>query len=797
MKRFLLLLMLSGVAINSAAQDIELKTQFNGHYDYTAFGNTLNLEENESATDCEILTESSANLNLNSNQNIEAAYLYWAGSGPGDFNVELNGQPISAEETFNYQLDSYRQFFAAFADVTAIVTNAGAGNYTLSELDLTNNIGTYYCSTGTNFGGWSVIVVYEDQSLPLNQVGIYDGLQAVSIENTSVTINLDNLNVIDNQGAKIGFLAWEGDEELAVEESLIINGDVISNPPLNPVDNAFNGTNSFTNSSALYNMDLDFYDIEDNIEPGDQSATIVLNSGDGVVSSDFVMVNNIVTVLNSQLPEPEPEIDNVVTTCDSDSVYIDYTINNYNSTAPLQAGNPIQFFADNNLIGTTSTTGEIPIDGTESNQIAFALPPATPDNFQLQIRVNFLNNGDLAVNEINPENNTAEQQASIDDLSLKNPLQDLSQCDDASNDGKAIFDLNVNAALAQGEQTNTEVAFFRSQEDAENQVEPITNPDSFENEETPQVIYLRLSVPGNDNCVIIASFTIDVFYQPHKPAAPDMIRCQPAAFNQPVAFNLENQSSPIHESQPQSLVTYYSSESDAIDDQNPISDTENFEATGNPEIIWVRVSNENNALCYAINSFKLKVKTAEVKALDSIQHCDKGDNRASFDLNQVDSQINLSLTQQKDGFYTSLDDAAKSRQKILNTGDFQNDENPQRLFLRVTSEEDCATYYSFLIGVENCPPFIPDGFSPNGDGVNDRFFISGLYDIFPDFDLKIFSRYGNIVYEGDNDVKAWDGTANHGLTGKGSQLPSGTYYYVLNLHDPNFSIYKGWVYLQR
>ena len=72
------------------AQDISLFNQLNGHLDYTAIGNTLNTSENNSAVDCVINTASSASLNLSSTQTIEAAYLYWAGSGSGDFNVTLN-----------------------------------------------------------------------------------------------------------------------------------------------------------------------------------------------------------------------------------------------------------------------------------------------------------------------------------------------------------------------------------------------------------------------------------------------------------------------------------------------------------------------------------------------------------------------------------------------------------------------------------------------------------------------------------------------------------------------------------
>jgi hypothetical protein len=72
--------------------------------------------------------------------------------------------------------------------------------------------------------------------------------------------------------------------------------EINQQPTLESVD-AFNGTNSFTGSTSLYNMDLDVYTIQNNINIGDTSAQIQLTSG-----QDFVMINAIVTKLNSQLP---------------------------------------------------------------------------------------------------------------------------------------------------------------------------------------------------------------------------------------------------------------------------------------------------------------------------------------------------------------------------------------------------------------------------------------------------------------------------------------------------------------
>src|SRR5690606_41172121 len=83
------------------AQPIELYNTFFGKYDYTAIGNTMNPVENQLnalnpiAYPCNILTSSSANLNLAPGQTVVAAYLYWAGSGTGDFNVTRSEEHTS------------------------------------------------------------------------------------------------------------------------------------------------------------------------------------------------------------------------------------------------------------------------------------------------------------------------------------------------------------------------------------------------------------------------------------------------------------------------------------------------------------------------------------------------------------------------------------------------------------------------------------------------------------------------------------------------------------------------------
>jgi len=79
--------------------------------------------------------------------------------------------------------------------------------------------------------------------------------------------------------------------------------------------------------------------------------------------------------------------------------------------------------------------------------------------------------------------------------------------------------------------------------------------------------------------------------------------------------------------------------------------------------------------------------------------------------------------------------------------------------------------------------FIPEGFSPNGDGVNDLFVIRYV-PAEVNVRLDIYNRWGNRVYHRENYQNDWDGTANEGMgvaTGKG--LPDGTYFYQVTLSN--------------
>lgn len=93
----------------------------------------------------------------------------------------------------------------------------------------------------------------------------------------------------------------------------------------------------------------------------------------------------------------------------------------------------------------------------------------------------------------------------------------------------------------------------------------------------------------------------------------------------------------------------------------------------------------------------------------------------------------------------------------------------------------CATATA-IVTVVGMDVKVPDAFSPNGDGINDSFVIKGL-ESYPNNVLRIFNRWGNVVFT----MKGYDNTWNGVNGGKGlhigTDLPDGTYYYIIDLGD--------------
>ncbi len=140
-------------------------------------------------------------------------------------------------------------------------------------------------------------------------------------------------------------------------------------------------------------------------------------------------------------------------------------------------------------------------------------------------------------------------------------------------------------------------------------------------------------------------------------------------------------------------------------------------------------------------------------------------------------------TKQENGNYTYLwntDDAANkdvitnasSNPTIIRLDEQLNDD----IILEITNGL-CSTEREFLLQVLY-PLFVPNAFSPNGDGSNDFWEISGLAD-FPQATVSVFNRWGNRVFE---ETKNYTNT--NAWTGEKS--PVGTYYYIIKLNREGY-----------
>ncbi|QWX84309.1 gliding motility-associated C-terminal domain-containing protein [Cellulophaga sp. HaHaR_3_176] len=85
--------------------------------------------------------------------------------------------------------------------------------------------------------------------------------------------------------------------------------------------------------------------------------------------------------------------------------------------------------------------------------------------------------------------------------------------------------------------------------------------------------------------------------------------------------------------------------------------------------------------------------------------------------------------------------------------------------------------------------------TPNNDGRNDTFEITGVEYCNYTFDVMIFNRWGNKVYEGKDYQNDWGGFAPNKSFGSSTHLPTGTYYFIININGSDLEPLNGYIYV--
>jgi len=96
----------------------------------------------------------------------------------------------------------------------------------------------------------------------------------------------------------------------------------------------------------------------------------------------------------------------------------------------------------------------------------------------------------------------------------------------------------------------------------------------------------------------------------------------------------------------------------------------------------------------------------------------------------------------------------------------------------VTDDNNCEVTGAAAIDPQDrlCAVFMPNAFSPNGDGMND-IFRAKVHDAVSEFRLSVYGRWGQLIFETDNPQGGWDGSQ------KGQGLPAGSYLWVCTYTD--------------
>ena len=109
---------------------------------------------------------------------------------------------------------------------------------------------------------------------------------------------------------------------------------------------------------------------------------------------------------------------------------------------------------------------------------------------------------------------------------------------------------------------------------------------------------------------------------------------------------------------------------------------------------------------------------------------------------------------------------------------------------------DRSTALAVTVDLNKCEDYdieMYDGFSPNGNGVNDTFTIKNLRALYPNFKVEFYNRWGALMYVATANKEDWNGRKN----GNGELAPAGIYYYIIYFNKDNKKPIQNRLYLSR
>ncbi|WP_299250129.1 gliding motility-associated C-terminal domain-containing protein [uncultured Lacinutrix sp.] len=365
----------------------------------------------------------------------------------------------------------------------------------------------------------------------------------------------------------------------------------------------------------------------------------------------------------------------------------------------------------------------------------------------------------------------------------------ITTCDDESGDGVEDFNLNGLSSIilnAPGQDPNDFlVTYHATLNDAQTGNNALVSPYSAAD---GTIIFVRVedvdSVGSGSGCASTnTSFELVVLGAlPDITGVNDLELCDDESRDGVEEFNLEQNTSVVLNGQDPTVfvVTYHASQADADAGVNALVSP--YSNTSSTQTIFVRIQNNAASDCYKTTTFNIIVKDVPSTTFDAgtVYEVCPNANAPIILAPTADNYTESEVTIQ--WFYEGVvipGETGLTLDTVLLAGDYEIMVTFNAAGAQCTSTEEVTVYE-----LESC--VIPQGISPNGDGLNDTFDLSS-------FDvqiLTIFNRNGVKVYEKTNYTNEW-----YGQSSDGDELPVGTYYYVMDYQGNKSK--AAWVYVNR
>lgn len=426
-----------------------------------------------------------------------------------------------------------------------------------------------------------------------------------------------------------------------------------------------------------------------------------------------------------------------------------------------------------------------------------------------------------------PSGCTAVDEVQIDFETIVLP-QDLSLSTCLNTDGFGVYNLfNISGEIASNLQI---LNFYLSQSDAEVGVNPIQNPNNFQNTSTDQTVFVRVVNPSN--CVAVESVLLSGNSQIFDDVS---ITVCPAQETTPTSFTSQNIINQVAESiniQVQSIDLYFS-QNDAVN-QNDEINSGFIEVVTDllPLTIFARLNTQSECLGFVpvvlqkidgavfadeqtdflicqneSNSIILSASLVNPQGnifydwstgdtAESIEVDESGDFSVEVTSIQIIDGVEVVCTNSKtfnvevsglpEVSFTQTGFAGNGQVIIsaegngdyefaLNNSIFQNENtfniNQTENTIIVHDKNGCGEVVLNFIALS-----IPEFFTPNGDGFNDYWQVKGIRQSENSIkNIFIFDRYGKLLRRLSPQLIGWDGTYN------GRQMPSQDYWYRIEM----------------